>query len=77
MSLAAPHSVEAEQGVLGSMLLSPREVIPECIEKIQRALIFISSGTPDNLLGVSRALERRPGDRSDYSHANIAGPPSA
>ena len=37
MSLAAPHSVEAEQGVLGSMLLSPRQVIPECIEKINPA----------------------------------------
>jgi hypothetical protein len=30
MNQAAPHSVEAEQGVLGSMLLSPCQVIPEC-----------------------------------------------
>ena len=29
-----PHSVEAEQGVLGSMLISPGEAIPECIEKL-------------------------------------------
>jgi replicative DNA helicase len=29
-----PHSVEAEQGVLGSMLISPREIIAECVEKI-------------------------------------------
>jgi replicative DNA helicase len=28
-----PHSVEAEQGVLGSMLLSPREAIGICVEK--------------------------------------------
>src|SRR5438876_4116507 len=29
-----PHSIEAEQGVLGSMLLSPRQAIAECVEKI-------------------------------------------
>jgi hypothetical protein len=29
-----PHSVEAEQGVLGSMLISPRATIAECLEKI-------------------------------------------
>src|SRR6476659_6915531 len=29
-----PHSIEAEQGVLGSMLISPREIIAECVEKI-------------------------------------------
>src|SRR5262245_56350607 len=29
-----PHSVEAELGVLGSMLISPREIISECVEKI-------------------------------------------
>jgi replicative DNA helicase len=28
-----PHSVEAEQGVLGSMLISPRDVIADCVEK--------------------------------------------
>jgi hypothetical protein len=37
MHLTVPHSVEAEQGVLGSMLLSPRQVIPECIDKINPA----------------------------------------
>ena len=31
---APPHSVEAEQGVLGSMLISPREAIAEVVEKI-------------------------------------------
>src|SRR5258705_6011863 len=29
-----PHSVEAEQGVLCSMLISPRDTIAECVEKI-------------------------------------------
>lgn len=29
-----PHSIEAEQGVLGSMLISPREIIGECVEKL-------------------------------------------
>src|SRR5438445_335358 len=31
---APPHSIEAEQGVLGSMLIAPQDVIPECIEKL-------------------------------------------
>src|ERR1700709_598605 len=31
---ALPHSVEAEQGVLGSMLISPRDIIAEAVEKI-------------------------------------------
>jgi len=29
-----PHSVDAEQGVLGSMLISPNEVIGHCVEQI-------------------------------------------
>ena len=29
-----PHSDEGEQGVLGSMLISPREIIAECVEKL-------------------------------------------
>ena len=29
-----PHSIEAEQGVLGCVLLSPPDVIPLCIEKL-------------------------------------------
>src|SRR5437870_2099384 len=36
-----PHSVEAEQGVLGSMLISPREIIAECVEKINEAYFYI------------------------------------
>ncbi len=36
-----PHSVEAEQGVLGSMLISPREAIGECVEKINEEYFYI------------------------------------
>ena len=31
---ALPQAVEAEKGVLGSMLLSPKDVIDQCVEKI-------------------------------------------
>src|SRR5256885_17090372 len=30
-----PHSIEAEQGVLGCVLLSPRECMGQCIEKLK------------------------------------------
>src|SRR5438094_2288565 len=36
-----PHSVEAKQGVLGSMLLSPRQVIGECVEKINDEYFYV------------------------------------
>src|SRR2546422_3410462 len=36
-----PHSVEAEQGVLGSMLISPRETIAECVERINEEYFYI------------------------------------
>ena len=36
-----PHSVEAEQGVLGSMLISPREIIAECVEKISDQYFYV------------------------------------
>src|SRR6266566_4669637 len=36
-----PHSVDAEQGVLGSMLISPRETIAECVEKINEDYLYI------------------------------------
>src|SRR5216117_2778627 len=36
-----PHSVEAEQGVLGSMLISPREAIAECVEKINEQYFYV------------------------------------
>src|SRR5713101_2794833 len=35
-----PHSVEAEQGVLGSMLIAPRETIAECVEKINEEYFY-------------------------------------
>src|SRR5437588_4200460 len=38
---APPHSVEAEQGVLGSMLISPRETIAECVEKIYEEYFYV------------------------------------
>jgi replicative DNA helicase len=38
---APPHSVDAEQGVLGSMLLSPRQAIAECVEKISEQYFHI------------------------------------
>src|SRR3954452_16323805 len=36
-----PHSSEAEQGVLGSMLISPRETIAECVEKINEEYFYV------------------------------------
>src|SRR5438046_682014 len=36
-----PHSVEAEQGVLGSMLISPRKTIAECVEKINEEYFYV------------------------------------
>jgi replicative DNA helicase len=38
---ALPHSVEAEQGVLGSMLISPRDTIAEAVEKINENYFYI------------------------------------
>jgi replicative DNA helicase len=36
-----PQSVEAEQGVLGSMLIAPQEAIPECVEKIKEEYFYV------------------------------------
>ncbi len=33
--------MEAEQGVLGSMLISPREIIAECVEKINENYFYV------------------------------------
>src|SRR6202011_1936916 len=38
---APPHSVEAEQGVLGSMLISPRDAIAEVVEKITADYLYV------------------------------------
>ena len=35
MDRLPPHSIEAEQGVLGCVLLSPNECMGECIEKLK------------------------------------------
>src|SRR6516162_7054345 len=36
-----PHSVEAEQGVLGSMLISPRDPLAEVVEKITADYLYV------------------------------------
>src|SRR5215471_15301493 len=36
-----PHSDEAEQGVIGSMLLAPRQAIAECVEKINEQYFYV------------------------------------
>ena len=36
-----PHSIEAEQGVLGSMLISPRDAIAEVVEKITEEYFYV------------------------------------
>src|SRR6201993_4701891 len=38
-----PHSAEAEQGVLGSMLISPRDAIAESVAKITEEYFYISA----------------------------------
>src|SRR5437764_14354508 len=41
MNLSMPHSIEAEKGVLGSMLLSPATTISECAEKLIEGHFFV------------------------------------
>ncbi len=36
-----PHSIEAEKGAIGSMLLSPNEAIAECVSQIDESFFFI------------------------------------
>ena len=43
MNQSPPHSVEAEQGVLGSILISPLQAIPECIEKISQDHFYVTA----------------------------------
>lgn len=38
---APPYSEEAEQGVLGSMIMSPREALPECMDRLGVNHFFI------------------------------------
>ena len=37
----APHSDEAEKGVLGSMMISPHDAIPDCVEKLNGEAFYI------------------------------------
>ena len=53
-----PHSVEAEQGVLGSMLLSPRDVIAEAVEKINENYLYIPAHR--TIYGVLHKMSGRP-----------------
>ena len=39
--MTPPHSEEAEQGVLGSMFISPRDAIAECVEKINEEYFYV------------------------------------
>src|SRR6059058_4148964 len=57
---APPHSVEAEQGVLGSMLLSPRQAIAECVEKINEQYFYVPAH--QTIYDVRRSLECRAGN---------------
>jgi hypothetical protein len=36
-----PYSVDAEKGVLSSILQSPREAMPECVEKIKEEFFYV------------------------------------
>src|SRR5947199_6805018 len=38
---APPHSIEAEQGVLGSMLISPRDAIAKVVERINEESFYV------------------------------------
>lgn len=36
-----PHSVDGEQGILGSMLISPKLTIPECVSKVSPSWFYV------------------------------------
>ena len=76
MNHCPPHSVEAEQGVLGSMLISPRQAIPECIEKISQDHFYVPAHQTiySVLVDLWNAGQA---DRFDYIHASTAGSQSA
>src|SRR6476646_5239888 len=59
---APPHSVEAEQGVLGSMLISPRDAIAEVVEKINEEYFYVPAhqtiyGVLVDLWNVGQAID--------------------
>jgi DnaB-like helicase N terminal domain/AAA domain len=41
MKQTVPHSIDAEMGLLGSMLISPHDAIPECVSKISEQHFFV------------------------------------
>src|SRR5437763_12161524 len=53
-----PHSVDAEQGVLGSMLISPRETIAECVEKINEEYFYVPAHRTIYNVLVDRPMRR-------------------
>src|SRR5437867_1333075 len=54
---APPHSIEAEQGVLGSMLISPRDAIAEVVEKINEEYFYVPAH--QTIYSVRRAYEEQ------------------
>ncbi len=68
-----PHSVEAEQGVLGSMLVDPPQVIGDCVERINEGYFyqpahatlysilveFWNEGHPADVITLTQALRDR------------------
>lgn len=51
---APPFSEEAEQGVLGSMILSPKDALPECVDRLTDRHFFIPRHV--TIFGVLREL---------------------
>ena len=58
-----PHSPEAEQGVLGCVLLSPNECMGECIEKFKgSAEVLLRPAPPDHLQHAAGNVRQARGD---------------
>lgn len=76
-----PHSVEAEQGVLGSMIIGGRETIEECSARLELSYFYVpahqtifglllaahASGIPTDLITFTQAL------RDDQPHGSAVG----
>jgi len=69
---APPHSVEAEQGVLGSMLIAPQDVIPECVEKIKEEYFYIPAHQRSFAFGAT--MERGARQSISSPSPNLARP---
>jgi replicative DNA helicase len=68
-----PNSLDAEKGLLSSMLLSPQDVIPDCIENIDGSVFYLpahttihdilvsfySGGTPIDFITLTQVLRDR------------------